>query len=117
LDKLALSRKALIQNIRKNMMKLKKLSTIALIVGSLLIAASLLWWYLFYGAAVEQMENATYWDIAACLYSYSGECQIVSRSIALLAGAAPYNPAVFLAGVVVVIVSIVLKALRRKKTT
>lgn len=98
-------------------MKNKKLSTIALIVGSLLVTLGLVWWYLFYGAAVEQMEYATFGDVATCVYSYSEECRIVSRSIALLAGAAPYNPVVFLAGVVIVIVSIVLKALRKKKKT
>jgi hypothetical protein len=97
-------------------MKLKNPTTISLIIGSLLVAFGLLWWYLFYGAAVAQMEYATYGDVAACLYSNGGECEIVNRSIALLAGAAPYNPLLFLAGVGVVIVTIVLKVLRKLKT-
>lgn len=92
-------------------MKIKTPTTIALIAGCLLTAAGLLWWYMFYGPAVAQMEYATYEDVARCLYSYSDSCRVVNNSVALLADTVPYNPALFLVGVLVGAASVVCKLL------
>lgn len=94
-------------------MVVNKLHSMLMIAGSLVATLGLVWFLIFYVQAVQQFENGSFADVVNCLYSYSEQCQIVNRSIALMGETPAYNPAVFLGGLVVLVVGIALKFLRR----
>jgi len=95
----------------------RMLSAVVLALGLLMAATGLLWWYLFYGAAVAQMEYATYSDVFVCLYRTTEQCRLANESIAFLAGATPYTPLLFQSGVGILTAGLVLRLLGKVRRT
>ncbi|MDP1930031.1 MAG: ankyrin repeat domain-containing protein [Gammaproteobacteria bacterium] len=79
-------------------MDTQKITTLLLWIGSLFTFTAVIWWAYFYDRITQALDGNLS-NVVSCLYSSSGPCAIAS-SLAVLAGATPYDPSVFWIGVV-----------------
>ncbi|MEO8600183.1 MAG: hypothetical protein ABI656_10175 [bacterium] len=77
-------------------MDLKKLASLLLVLGIVLLVAATAWWANFYTPIMNDL-NAPLSDALDCLYSNTGACNLAT-GITQLLGKTPYNPTLFLIG-------------------
>jgi hypothetical protein len=96
-------------------MDFRRLGNILIAAGAAIVAASLVWWFLFYRSVIREVARASggqgegsVLDAASCIYSSSGACAFVS-GIAQLAGKTPYEPKAFWFGLAALVVGVVIR--------
>lgn len=79
-----------------------------LALGLTLIMAGALWWGVVY-YFVSRQNGESMWSSIDCLYSLSESCNFL-RAMGWLRGINPYEPMVFWMGIVILIMSLLLRA-------
>lgn len=88
-------------------MKTKTLLNLFTGLGVVIVAVSAAWWGVVYHF-VSQQNGESMWGSVACMYSLSAECNFL-RAMGWLRGINPYEPMLFWAGVMVLLMSLLLK--------
>ena len=97
-------------------MDIKKLGSLLLIGGALVLVAAVIWWYSFYASIMSDVSNVpgargqfNVFDAWSCLYTSSDFCGLVSGGARLL-GKTPYEPKVFWIGLAAVVAGLLIRA-------
>ena len=97
-------------------MDIKKLGSLLLIGGVLVLVAAIVWWYSFYASIMSDVSNVpgargqfSVFDAWSCLYTSSDFCGLVSGGARLL-GKTPYEPKVFWLGLAALIAGGLIRA-------
>jgi hypothetical protein len=93
-------------------MDAKKLGTNLILLGFVLIAAALCWWWSFYAPLAHKL-NVDMSHATSCIYSNSGICG-VATSVSQFSGKTPYNPVLLWAGAAATILGLLIKLARAK---
>jgi len=89
-------------------MKTRTLLNIFTGLGAVVTLTSAMWWGLVYHFVSEQ-NGENMWDSVSCMYSLSESCNFL-RAMGWLRGVNPYEPMLFWAGVIVLLMSILLRS-------
>ena len=96
-------------------MDIRRLGNILIAAGAVLLAAALIWWFVFYTAVIREVGRASgaqgdgsVLDAVSCIYSSSGVCALVS-GIASMAGRTPYEPLAFWFGLAGLILGVLIR--------
>ena len=93
-------------------MDAKKLGTSLILLGIMLMAAALCWWWSFYAPLANKL-NADLSHATSCIYSNSGICALAT-SISQFSGKTPYSPVLMWAGAVSTALGILIKLARAR---
>lgn len=90
-------------------MSMKKLGGLLGKIGAFVTVAAVLWWAYTYGEmALDHFTRAV-----SCLYSSGGLCGLAS-GLSSLGGAVAYDPAVFWAGIGLLVVGLLMRAVGKR---
>jgi hypothetical protein len=93
-------------------MDAKKLGTSLILLGMVLMAAALCWWWSFYAPIVHKL-NADLSHATSCIYSNSGVCALAT-SFSQFSGKTPYSPVLLWAGAASAALGVLIKLSRMK---
>jgi hypothetical protein len=96
-------------------MDFRRLGNILAALGAVVLAGAFIWWFQFYSSVASELKpvaggkaTLSVWDAKSCLYTSSDFCGLVSGGARLL-GATPYEPMLFWAGLVALIIGVVIR--------
>ena len=104
-------------------MDFRKLGNIVIVLGVIAVAAACVWWYTFFSSVVREVARVpggstqiSVADAKSCLYSNSDFCGLISGAARML-GNTPYEPMLFWAGIVALVVGVVVRLAAKPAAT
>jgi hypothetical protein len=96
-------------------MDFRRLGNILIALGLVVVAAAVAWWYTFFASVAREVSRVpggnaqiSVFDAKSCLYSNSDFCGLISGAARML-GNTPYEPMLFWAGLVGLVVGVVVR--------
>jgi hypothetical protein len=93
----------------------KRLGNLLMVLGGIVLAAAVIWWFSFYSSVARDIGKATgggadasISDALSCLYSSGGICSVVT-GVSTLVGRTPYEPMAFWFGLAALVLGVLIR--------